>query len=150
MIGPDPPVHPGEILGEEFLTPLGLTPYGVARACRVPRTRIERLTREETPLTADTALRLGRCFGTGPEFWMTLQTLHDLSVAALTAPDRHHLFKQPHARGVAQRQRFGQRHADRQHRRQRSRAGGRDFLMEEPHHARPDAIDRILRRDVHE
>jgi len=87
MIGPNPPVHPGEILREEFLIPLGLTPYGVAQACRVPRTRIERLAREETPVTADTALRLGRYFDTGPEFWMNLQTLHDLSVAALAATD---------------------------------------------------------------
>lgn len=87
MIGPTPPVHPGEILREEFLIPLGLTPYGVAQACRVPRTRIERLAREETPVTADTALRLGRYFNTGPEFWMNLQTRHDLSVAALTATD---------------------------------------------------------------
>ena len=56
MIGPSPPVHPGEILREEFQAPLGLTPYAVARACRVLRTRIERLARGETPVTADTAL----------------------------------------------------------------------------------------------
>jgi antitoxin HigA-1 len=87
MIGPNPPVHPGEILREEFLIPLGLTPYAVAQACRVPRTRIERLAREETPVTADTALRLGRYFDTGPEFWMNLQTLHDLSAAAQAATD---------------------------------------------------------------
>jgi antitoxin HigA-1 len=87
MIGPNPPVHPGEILREEFLIPLGLTPYSVAQACHVPRTRIERLSREETPVTADTALRLGRYFNTGPEFWMNLQMLHDLSVAALAATD---------------------------------------------------------------
>jgi len=54
------PVHPGEILGEEFLKPLGLTAYAVAAAVKVPRTRIERLAREETPVTADTALRLGK------------------------------------------------------------------------------------------
>ena len=82
MIGPNPPVHPGEILREEFLAPLGLTPYAVARRCHVPRTRIERLAREETPVTADTALRLGRLFGTGPEFWMNLQTLYDLAMAS--------------------------------------------------------------------
>jgi addiction module HigA family antidote len=87
MIGPNPPVHPGEILTEEFLTPLGLTAYGVAQACRVPRTRIERLARCEAPVTADTALRLGRYFNTGPEFWMNLQSLYDLSVAAGSAPD---------------------------------------------------------------
>ena len=52
-----PPVHPGEILREEFLVPMNLSPYAVARAIGVPRTRIERLAREETPVTADTALR---------------------------------------------------------------------------------------------
>lgn len=87
MIGPTPPVHPGEILREEFLTPLGLTPYAVARDCRLPRTRIERLAHEETPVTADTALRLGRYFGTGPEFWMNLQAMYDLSLASQAAPD---------------------------------------------------------------
>ena len=75
------PVHPGEILREEFLTPMQLTSYAVARACGVPRTRIERLAREETPVTADTALRLGRYFGTTPAFWMNLQGQYDLEVA---------------------------------------------------------------------
>ncbi|MFN8719858.1 MAG: HigA family addiction module antitoxin [Rhodospirillales bacterium] len=84
--GPAPPVHPGEILQEEFLVPLGLSPYAVAKACDVPRTRIERLVRGETPVTADTALRLGRYFATGPEFWMNLQSLHDIAVAAAAAP----------------------------------------------------------------
>lgn len=87
MIGPAPPVHPGEILREEFLVPLGLTPYALAAACRVPRTRMERLAREETPVTADTALRLGRYFGTGPEFWINLQGLYDLAQAQASAPD---------------------------------------------------------------
>lgn len=81
MIGPTPPVHPGEILSEEFLAPLGLTPYTVAKACLVPRTRIERLARCEAPVTGDTALRLGRYFSTGPEFWMNLQARYDLAVA---------------------------------------------------------------------
>lgn len=76
-----PPVHPGEILREDFLTPMELTPYAVARACGVPRTRIERLAREETPVTADTALRLGKYFGTTPAFWMNLQAQHDLEKA---------------------------------------------------------------------
>src|SRR4029077_4398281 len=57
-----PPVHPGEILREEFLVPLKLTPYAVAAALHVPRTRIERIAREEKPVTADTALRLGKFF----------------------------------------------------------------------------------------
>lgn len=75
------PIHPGEILREEFLLPMELTPYAVAQACGVPRTRIERLAREETPVTADTALRLGRYFGTTPSFWMNLQARYDLEVA---------------------------------------------------------------------
>ena len=86
MIGPTPPVHPGEILSEEFLNPLGLAPYTVARDCLVPRTRIERLARCETPVTADTALRLGRYFDTGPEFWMNLQTMYDLATGLTRAP----------------------------------------------------------------
>jgi addiction module HigA family antidote len=76
-----PPVHPGEILREEFLKPLGLTPYAVAAALRVPRTRIERLAREEKPVTADTALRLGRYFKTGAAFWMNIQARFDLERA---------------------------------------------------------------------
>jgi len=76
-----PPVHPGEILREEFLRPMKLTPYSLARACGVPRTRIERLAREETPVTADTALRLARYFGTTAEFWMGMQAQFDLEVA---------------------------------------------------------------------
>jgi addiction module HigA family antidote len=87
MIGPNPPVHPGEILREEFLAPLTLTAYALAKRCHVPRTRIERLVREEVPVSADTALRLGRVFNTGPEFWMNLQALYDLSVANRTTPD---------------------------------------------------------------
>jgi len=87
MIGPHPAMHPGEILREEFLTPLSLTPYAVAKALRVPRTRIERLAREETPITADTALRLGRYFGTGPEFWMLLQSSYDLVTTAGSVTD---------------------------------------------------------------
>jgi addiction module HigA family antidote len=75
------PVHPGEILREEFLKPLKLTPYAVAAALDVPRTRIERLAREEKPVTADTALRLGRFFGTGPAFWMNIQARYALETA---------------------------------------------------------------------
>lgn len=75
------PVHPGEVLREEFLRPMELTPYAVAQACGVPRTRIERLSREETPVTADTALRLGKYFGVTPAFWMNMQSQYDLEVA---------------------------------------------------------------------
>jgi addiction module HigA family antidote len=81
MIGPFPPVHPGEVLRQEFLEPLALTPYALAMAVNVPRTRIERLARCETAVTADTALRMARYFGTSPEFWMNLQTTFDLTRA---------------------------------------------------------------------
>ncbi|MET7244624.1 HigA family addiction module antitoxin [Methylobacterium sp. EM32] len=73
-----PPLHPGEVLREEFMVPLGLTPYAVAKACGVPRTRIERIVREETPITADTALRLGRYFGVSPQVWINLQGDYEL------------------------------------------------------------------------
>jgi addiction module HigA family antidote len=76
------PVHPGEVLREDFLRPMKLTPYAVARACGVPRTRIERLAREETPVTADTALRLARYFGTTAAFWMGMQAQYDLERAS--------------------------------------------------------------------
>lgn len=76
-----PPMHPGEMLREEFLKPLALTPYAVAKACGVPRTRIERIAREELGITADTALRLAKFFGTSVGFWMNLQARHDVRMA---------------------------------------------------------------------
>ncbi len=76
------PGHPGEVLREDFLLPMNLTAYAVARACGVPRTRIERLSRGQTPVTADTALRLARYFGTTPAFWMNIQAQFDLERAA--------------------------------------------------------------------
>ena len=72
------PVHPGEILREEFLVPLGLTPYGVAKRLRVPRTRVERLCRCETPVSADMALRLEAMFGAEAQFWLNLQDRFEL------------------------------------------------------------------------
>jgi antitoxin HigA-1 len=72
------PVHPGEVLREDFLGPMNLSAYVVARACGVPRTRIERLVREEKPVTADTALRLAKYLGTTPAFWMGMQAQYDL------------------------------------------------------------------------
>lgn len=74
------PIHPGEILREEYLAPLGLKPYSVARKLNVPRTRIERLVAERTPVTPDTALRLAKFFGTTPNFWLNMQTSYDLAV----------------------------------------------------------------------
>ncbi len=75
------PIHPGEILREEFLLPLRMTAYALAKACHVPRTRIERLASEKTPVTPDTALRLGRYFGTSPDFWLNIQARYDIETA---------------------------------------------------------------------
>lgn len=75
-------IHPGEILREEFLVPLRLKPYTLARRLRVPRTRIERLVAERTPVTPDTALRLAKFFGTTPQFWMNMQASYDLAIEA--------------------------------------------------------------------
>lgn len=69
------------ILREEFLVPLKLTPYAVAPALNVPRTRIERIARVEKPVTGDTALRLGKFFKTGAAFWMNMQARFDLETA---------------------------------------------------------------------
>lgn len=77
-----PPVHPGEILREEYLVPLGLSAGALAKRLGVPRTRIERLVKQETPVTPDTALRLARFFRTSPEFWMNMQAAYDLKVEA--------------------------------------------------------------------
>ncbi|QJE73871.1 HigA family addiction module antidote protein [Aerophototrophica crusticola] len=87
MIGPTPPIHPGEILTEEFLKPMGLTASALARTCKASRTRIERFALGQTPVTGDLALRLGRVFRTGPEFWMNLQALHDLTEVAAIVHD---------------------------------------------------------------
>jgi antitoxin HigA-1 len=81
------PVHPGEILREEFLSPLAMTAYALSAELRVPRTRIERLVREETAVTPDTALRLARYFGTTPEFWLGIQSRFDVETARQTLDD---------------------------------------------------------------
>ena len=75
------PLHPGEVLREEFLIPLHLSAGKLAKACGVPRTRIERLANEETGITADTALRLARAFKTTPQLWLNLQNDYDVQVA---------------------------------------------------------------------
>lgn len=82
-----PPMHPGEMLREEFLEPLGLSAGRVAKACGVPRTRIERIAREELGISGDTAVRLGKFFKTSPEFWMNLQTRYEVLTAQRKAAD---------------------------------------------------------------
>ncbi|MFT4277271.1 MAG: HigA family addiction module antitoxin [Rhodopseudomonas sp.] len=81
MINKLPPLHPGEVLREEFLVPLGMSPGALARVCGVPRTRIERIASEDTGITADTALRLAKAFGTSTEFWLNLQNAYDVRTA---------------------------------------------------------------------
>ena len=76
-----PPLHSGEVLREEYLVALGLSAGAVAKACGVPRTRIERIMREEMGVTADTALRLGRYFRTSPDLWLNLQQRFELETA---------------------------------------------------------------------
>ena len=75
------PVHPGEILREEFMVPLGLSMNKMAMALRVPVTRIADIANERRGITADTALRFARYFRNSPTFWMNLQTRYDLEVA---------------------------------------------------------------------
>lgn len=71
--------HPGEVLNEEFLKPLGMSINALGIALRVPATRIGAIVKGERSVTADTALRLARLFDTSPEFWMNLQAMHDLT-----------------------------------------------------------------------
>ncbi|MGC9948076.1 MAG: HigA family addiction module antitoxin [Bryobacteraceae bacterium] len=76
-----PPIHPGEILREEFLSPLGMSANHLALALRVPATRINDIVNERRGITADTALRLSRYFGTTPRFWMNMQASWELETA---------------------------------------------------------------------
>jgi antitoxin HigA-1 len=76
-----PPLHPGEVLREEFLRPLGLSAYALAKALHVPVNRITAILAGERAISADTALRLARFFGTTPQFWINLQGAHDRELA---------------------------------------------------------------------
>jgi addiction module HigA family antidote len=93
------PVHPGEILAEEFLAPLGVTQYRVAKDTNVPARRINEIVKGKRSITADTALRLARYFGTSELFWLNLQARYDLEMerdrlgARLDA--EVHVFQQP-------------------------------------------------------
>ena len=78
---PLPPIHPGEILREEFLSPLGMSANELALALRAPATRINDIVNEKRGITADTALRLSRYFGTTPRFWTNMQASWELEVA---------------------------------------------------------------------
>ena len=80
----DNPCHPGEVLVELYLEPLGMSAIALAKRLNVPRTRIERLVKGETSLTVDTAMQLSRFFGNTPKFWMNLQRAHDVARARET------------------------------------------------------------------
>jgi antitoxin HigA-1 len=82
-----PVFHPGEILREEYLVPLGMSAGSLARKLHVPRTRIERLVKETQPITADTALRLAKFFDTTPHYWLNMQVAYDLGQEAASLAD---------------------------------------------------------------
>ena len=75
------PIHPGEILREEFMVPMGLSANALAIALRVPAQRVNDIARERRAISADTALRLSRYFGTSAEFWLGLQSDYDMKIA---------------------------------------------------------------------
>ena len=77
------PIHPGEILREEYLVPLGMSANRLALKLRVPANRVSAIVNESRAVTADTALRLARYFKTTPEFWMNLQDSYDLRIAQI-------------------------------------------------------------------
>jgi len=76
-----PPVHPGEVLLEEFLKPMSISQYRLAESIHVPARRINEIVLEKRGITADTALRLSRFFGNSAQFWMNLQTRYELELA---------------------------------------------------------------------
>ena len=82
------PIHPGEVLLEEFLKPMGLSQYRLAKDLNVPIPRINAIVNEKRAITADTALRLARYFGTSERFWMNLQVRYDLEVEKQQLGDR--------------------------------------------------------------
>lgn len=83
-----PPIHPGEILLEEFLNPMGISQYRLARDISVPPGRINEIVHGKRAVSADTALRLGRYFGMSPVFWLNLQSHYDLEKEADHLVDR--------------------------------------------------------------
>lgn len=83
-----PPVHPGEVLLEDFMKPQGLSQYRVAQDIGVPALRISQIVNGKRAITADTAMRLARYFGTSPDVWLRLQARYDLEVAEREHGDR--------------------------------------------------------------
>lgn len=91
-----PPIHPGEILLEEFLKPMGISQYALAKAIKVPPRRINEIVQGKRAITADTALRLARFFGTDAQSWLNLQTRYDLEMAEMAIGGRLVQEIQPH------------------------------------------------------
>jgi addiction module HigA family antidote len=81
------PVHPGEVLKDEFMLPMGLSANELARSIRVPHNRISAIVNGDRGVTADTALRLAKALGTTPDFWLSLQKQYDLDCARDAATD---------------------------------------------------------------
>lgn len=92
------PIHPGEILEEEFLKPMGISQYRLAKDISVPPRRINEIVHGKRSITADTALRLGKYFGISAQFWLNLQTRYDLEVTEDLLTDR--LDKEVHVLNV--------------------------------------------------
>ena len=82
-----PPIHPGDVLREDFLAAMGMTQYALAKAMKVDPRRINEIVQGKRAVSADTALRLSLVFGTTAEFWMNLQSQHDLATARTTLGD---------------------------------------------------------------
>ncbi|HRI63686.1 MAG TPA: HigA family addiction module antitoxin [Polyangium sp.] len=95
------PIHPGEVLREEFVVPLGLSGNALAKALCIPANRINAILKETRNLTADTALRLARFFGTTPEFWMNMQKSYELRLAEIAMGPAIERAVQPNRPGIA-------------------------------------------------
>lgn len=89
-----PNIHPGEILQEEFLLPLGITPYRLAKETDIPQTRISQIIKGNRRITADTAIRLSRFFGNSVKFWLGLQDDYDIRVELAEKKDQFDHIKQ--------------------------------------------------------
>ena len=92
-------IHPGEVLREEFLVPLGMSAHALALELKVPAPRINDIAREKRAITPDTALRLARFFGTTPQFWLNLQTSFDLKKVEQAIGEK--IEREVHARHAA-------------------------------------------------
>lgn len=93
------PIHPGEVLAEEFLNPMAISQYRLAKDISVAPRRINEIVHGKRAVSADTALRLGRYFGTSPQFWLNLQSHYDLAMAEDRIGSR--LTQEVHVRAVA-------------------------------------------------